>query len=681
MATQPLRKNLYHLQLAHHSASPDIPLTRQAFTGSVKNRTALRALALGLSLTVSQSLAAHRTIIFVWDGMRPDAITQQDTPNLYALQQKGVNFTDNHSTYPTFTMMNAASFATGSFPGTTGFYGNTLWAPGATGKDSGGNAVDFQQPAFSEDYAILQDLNKFYDNQLLMVGTLFQAAQKAGLKTAAIGKSGPAFLQDYTRGGVILDEKHVYPARVAAGLQQAGYVLPQLTSLAYADGSVSLKDDNGNPTASAATTRLADGATTDPTDKLGGPSDAPNAYMMSAYLNYILPTEKPDLSLIWFRNPDSTEHAYGVGSANFHDAVRAQDQLLGQLQLVLDTQGLASDTNIIVVSDHGHSNVAGDAALFPLRAVSGGKTGEVDPNGYSASGDVRTADLMTKAGFKAFDGNGCVYDPVMSGLKVDGTPVYPVSTDADGRICGKAGALYTTPSYKVPANLPTDAVVIAANGGSDYLYMPNHDPALVEKAVKFLQARPQYGSIFVADKYKVAGTLPMSSVHLENTAGHNPDIVVSFNFDPKAVVQGFAGTEYESAQGNRGMHGSFSPIDVHNTLIASGPDFRSAFIDPNPSGNVDLAPTVAKLLGLTLPQADGRPLLEALVGGENLKPEVKAVTVTSTSADGLNFFSPLDPAATSTLPGSSYAFALQTKMLTQDGKNYTYFDSAAAERK
>ncbi len=642
----------------------------------------LKLAALSLALTATSSLAAHRTIIFVWDGMRPDAISAEDTPNLAALRDGGVNFTDNHSTYPTFTMMNAASFATGGFPGTTGFFGNTLWAPGAQGKDSAGATVDFQQPAFTEDYAILQDLNGFYNNQLLMVGTLFQAAQKAGLKTAAIGKSGPAFLQDYTRGGVILDEKHVEPASVATGLQQAGFLLPKLTPLAYPDGSVTLADGNGDPTASAATVRLADGATTDPTDATGAPSNVANAYMMSAYLNYILPTQQPDLSLIWFRNPDSTEHAYGVGTKNFRDALHAQDQLLGQLQLVLQARGELNDTNIIVVSDHGHSNVAGDASLFPLRAVAGGKVGDADPNGYSASGDVRTADLMTKAGFKAYDGSGCVLDPVMSGLKADGTPVYPVQTDADGSVCGKAGAQYNTPAYKVPATLTPDSFVIAANGGSDYLYNPAHDPALVAKAVAFLQSRPQYGAIFVDDRYSIPGTLPMSRVHLENT-GRNPDIVVSFNFDPKAVVQGFPGTEYESAQGNRGMHGSFSPIDVHNTLVASGPDFRTNFADPYPSGNVDVAPTVAQLFGLSLPQADGRPLIEALKGGEGAQITVQPQTVNpAQAASDLTMLNPADPSGQTTVAGmNSFTFDLQTKVLTQGGKSFTYFDSATPVRK
>jgi predicted AlkP superfamily pyrophosphatase or phosphodiesterase len=76
--------------------------------------------------TTQVAAARQRTIITVWDGLRPDAVNPVDTPNLYALGQQGVQFVDNHATYPTFTMMNGSSFATGSFPKTSGFYGNTF---------------------------------------------------------------------------------------------------------------------------------------------------------------------------------------------------------------------------------------------------------------------------------------------------------------------------------------------------------------------------------------------------------------------------------------------------------------------------------------------------------------------------------------------------------------------------
>jgi hypothetical protein len=46
------------------------------------------------------------------------------------------------------------------------------------------------QLVFTGDYAILQSLNAYYRNQLLLVESLFETAQAAGLKTAAVGKTG-----------------------------------------------------------------------------------------------------------------------------------------------------------------------------------------------------------------------------------------------------------------------------------------------------------------------------------------------------------------------------------------------------------------------------------------------------------------------------------------------------------
>src|SRR5919199_1432697 len=113
------------------------------------------SLALSFSFAVSLSCShapgppasapRARVIVFVWDGLRPDAITRAETPNLHALREEGVEFADHHSTYPTFTMVNAASLATGSRPGRHGFFGNVLWHPGPEGRDSAGKPVDFNR--------------------------------------------------------------------------------------------------------------------------------------------------------------------------------------------------------------------------------------------------------------------------------------------------------------------------------------------------------------------------------------------------------------------------------------------------------------------------------------------------------------------------------------------------------
>ena len=642
--------------------------------------------ACGSDSASSAVAVRHSTIIFVWDGLRPDSVTQADTPNLLMLRQAGVNFSDNHSTYPTFTMMNAASLATGGFPGTTGFYGNTLWQEGPTGSNSAGAAVDFTQPVFTEDYGILQDLDAYYNGQLLSVGTLFQAAQAAGLKTVAVGKSGPAFLQDRKKGGIILDEKTVFPLSLVGELQTAGYAIPKTTPFAYPAGQVTLAVSNGDPTASPATVKMADKVTADPTDTTGSPPAAANAYMMNAYLNYILPNKKPDLSLVWFRNPDSTEHPYGPGTANYHDALKQQDKLLGQLQAKLVLLGLDKTTNIIVMSDHGHSSVSGPALLFPLRTVANGTPGAIDTsNGYSVSGDVRLADLFARAGLTAYDGSGCILSPILSGIKADGSQVYPTQTDLDGTVCGTPNVKYTTASFKVPATLPPKALVVAANGGSDYVYVPDHDHSTVQAAVKLLQSREEIGAVFVASRYgSIVGTIPLSTIRVEN-AGRGPDIVASYTSDETASVAGMPGIEFESMQINRGMHGSFGSTDVHNTLLASGPDFATGMTDTLPSGNVDVAPTVATLLKLQLPQADGRPLLEALTTADALKTTSYSVAQTvvnsSSPATGMKFAFPTNPNGIDIDTGkSTYAVALTTKQLTVSGKAYTYFDSAKAVR-
>jgi hypothetical protein len=56
-------------------------------------------------------------------------------------------------------MMNAAAFATGAFSGKSGFYGNTLYRPGAPARTSGGDEVDMNEPVLHEDYGILKQLD------------------------------------------------------------------------------------------------------------------------------------------------------------------------------------------------------------------------------------------------------------------------------------------------------------------------------------------------------------------------------------------------------------------------------------------------------------------------------------------------------------------------------------------
>ena len=180
-----------------------------------------------------------------------------------------------------------------------------------------------------------------------------------------------------------------------------------------------------------------------------------------------------------------------------------------------------------------------------------------------------------------------------------------------------AAQKYTSPSYVVPKPIPAGAIVVAANAGSDYLFVPDGNIDTVKAAVASLQSRLQFGAIFVSDRYgEIAGTLPMSLIKTENSAnGRAPDIIVSFSYDENVAVAGKSGVSYASSINRRGDHGSFSPTDTHISLMASGPDFKSGLHDPLPTANVDIAPTVARILKFSMPDVQGRVLEEALRGG------------------------------------------------------------------
>lgn len=115
--------------------------------------------------------------------------------------------------------------------------------------------------------------------------------------------------------------------------------------------------------------------------------------------------------------------------------------------------------------------------------------------------------------------------------------------------------------------------------------------------------------------------------------GQSADILVSGNWNHQKNETGWAG---RSTQGGVAGHGTSSPYDIHNTLIAAGPDFRERTRSRVPTSNADLAPTLLKLMGLTIPNTmSGRSIDEALRGGPALG-SVQAVRRVETArlADG-----------------------------------------------
>jgi len=167
---------------------------------------------------------------------------------------------------------------------------------------------------------------------------------------------------------------------------------------------------------------------------------------------------------------------------------------------------------------------------------------------------------------------------------------------------------------KFSAQPEAGEILVVGNGGSVFFYIAGRDAATQARVVDSLQKSRQCGVIFSSGGQP--GTFPLSAARINSSEA--PDVVVSLRWNDSPNASGVKGLITADTaplkKTGRGTHGSLSPYDMHNTLIANGPDFRAGFVDKLPSGNVDIAPTVLWILGVPPAQKmDGRILGEALV--------------------------------------------------------------------
>ncbi len=510
---------------------------------------------------------ARNVVIFVADGLRYASVTPKTAPTLYALKTRGVDFANSHALYPTLTTANASAIATGHYLGDTGDYANVLYA-GFPIMAKGGAPI-----AFVENDAVLKELKTHFGDGYLGPQSLVETARAAGMATAVVGKTGPAAIQDI------------------GALEGHGLLLDDSTG--KPDSPVTLDPEL------AAAIKSATGLDRPPATTI--PNVVQQAYLVSATTEVLLPrlkaSGKPFVLVFWSRDPDATQHGAkdsvgaltpGINGDTAKAGIANADSNLKAILDALAKLGVAQDTDVFVTADHGFSTIA--------------KGDPPQPPGFLARDVAQWLDEP-------------LYDPDAGNSAVD---------IADGAHSGYGnGIIGQTPDAP-------DAIV-AANGGSDFIYAMDADHA--KRIYDHLLSQPYVGALFVDDALlkdhagDFAGALPLSAIGLAGSADMpRPSIVVGFqSFVVKGCKLGrdlcaaeMADTSLATGQG---MHGSFSRADTRNFMAAAGPDFKAGYRDPAPVSNADIAPTIAHVLHLKLTGGGtlkGRVAHEALKGGHGV---------------------------------------------------------------
>jgi predicted AlkP superfamily pyrophosphatase or phosphodiesterase len=449
----------------------------------------------------------RHVVLVVWDGMRPDFVSEQNTPTLWKLARSGVTFRNHHSVYLSATNVNGVALATGDYPDHSDLIANREFRP----------KIDNRKPIDVDDPAMVRKADDLSNEKYLATPTLSEILRANGKKTAVAAAKRVGLLHDRHResghsGGVTIFEGNSIPPDAVATIAKTLGQFPPLEKNEFA------KSD---------------------------------AWTTRALTDFLWKDGVPDFSVLWLSEPDATQHQTAPGAPAALAAIKSSDANLDLVLATLNRYHALKTTDIFVVSDHGFSTIE------------------------------HAIDLRKKA----------------AGFDV-------VTEFADGPKPGQ--------------------IMIVGVGGSVLFYVSQHDGVMTRRLVEFLQQTDFAGPIFA--KQSIEGTFTLEQAKIDSADA--ADVVMSFRWNENKNQFGVSGMidgDWQRAAG-KGTHATLSRFDMHNTLIAAGPDFQKGLTSDLPSGNVDLAPTILQILRITnAPRMDGRVLSEAMtrVDKQELKPETE----------------------------------------------------------
>lgn len=254
----------------------------------------------------------RHVVLIVWDGMRPDFISERDTPTLAALARRGVTFRNHHCVYLSSTEVNGTAISTGCYPERSGIVGNMEYRP----------EIDPLKPVHTEGLEIVRRGDETSHGRYIRFPTIAEIVRKNGGRAVVAGAKPVALLADRAPRS-----EESLGVNVFAGTS----LPPNLMSM--------LTDRHG------------------PFPKDTALDSTRIDWVTSAMIDSLWVNGLPDFSFVWMNEPDLSQHLTGPGSERSLQGMRNADNNLARILRAVEASGALENTDIMIVSDHGASTI------------------------------------------------------------------------------------------------------------------------------------------------------------------------------------------------------------------------------------------------------------------------------------------------------------------------------------
>ncbi|MCI0488530.1 MAG: alkaline phosphatase family protein [Blastocatellia bacterium] len=435
--------------------------------------------ASGRTGTGGEPRADRHVIMISVDGLVPEYYTAPAraglrVPNLVRMKLDGAHAEGVEGIYPSVTYPAHTTLVTGARPAHHGIVQNRI----------------FEAPTER------QTREWYFFARDLKTETLWSAAKKAGLVTAAVGWPVTAEADIDYNFPEIFDPLE----QPLTGKRAIQYATPGLLAKAFAAGL-------GNDTST-------DGRRT-------------------AVSEYIIKTHKPNLMLIHLVEMDGAHHRQGVGSPAALEIAERIDGYIGRIVDATRAAEIFDKTTFFIVSDHGFAAVE-----------------------------------------KKFEPNVVLVKEKLITLDSEGKPVR-----------WKAAAWPSGGSCAIRLRDPAD----------------KETAAKVADIFRSIAARRHapLSRVLTPDELKRLGAIPEAALMLDAAPGY-------------MFGEELTGPDIHESKDYRGQHGHLpSRVEMRSSLIVYGEGARAG-ARMTLARMIDIAPTAATLLGISLPEAEGRAIREFL---------------------------------------------------------------------